>query len=363
MSQNDFHIQRAWHDLLVYDEGEGRRIEFTCPSLGEPPRVHVPADATWAQRMPVWANGRRQIIVGRLRASGAIVYEQDRELTSVRSPDGTFRVECISQFDERAPAWERTRVVAMPGEQVLMHLPLHGVSGEIQFPQNGVVELPLLSRYGPKHQLRVNVSAGTFVLDVEAEQPLELLQARLDLDSPPQLPYARTKRSNRQQKFNDAALAVGCFLFVVGGIWMACAGKTTKDRWIGFMSTMFFGAGLISPIVQLYRSSKTSGEQRPAIARFAVYAPLAAVLAEIVWIVMLFAGFIFMVGDKPFTATAAQEQIFQIVAALPAMAGLAVGIVAIASRSARRRAEWVCLILGSAGCALFVGGLLWGLFH
>jgi len=48
---------------------------------------------------------------------------------------------------------------------------------------------------------------------------------------------------------------------------------------------------------------------------------LLAVAVEIAWLGVLFLGYIFMVGDQPPTTTPAQEQLFNLIAALPAMAG------------------------------------------
>jgi len=97
--------------------------------------------------------------------------------------------------------------------------------------------------------------------------------------------------------------------------------------------------------------------------RLAPYYPLLAVAVEIAWLGVLFLGFIFMVGDEPPTTTPAQEQLFDLIAALPALAGLLLGVAAIARGWATSPREWICVFLGLLGCALFVAGFGWGFFH
>jgi hypothetical protein len=276
-------------------------------------------------------------------------------VTTVLSPDRTFRVECIVQPDDRADPWESTRVVAIPGDRVLVDLRLHATDGAIQFPGPGLVVLGLRSRYGQRAQLRVNVAAGTFVLHpTEEKQPLELLADSLGYTASPH-PPRRTDagRVGRRQQIGNVAAALGGLLFVPAAIWMSFFAETAKDRLVGVVGGVFFGACAIYPMVELHR-------QWPEVAP---YVPLAAIVAEIPWIILLFLGLLFIVGDMPFTATAPRANVFLVAAAMPAIAGLVWGIVGMAVRRARRGIERVCLVLGCLGCAAIVGGVLWGLQH
>ena len=95
-------------DLLVYSEGDERSIEFSCRTAVKPVPVWIPLGRWWSERAPPWAQARRDIIVERVRNWGALVYEAlldagNNTLTTIRSPDGTFRVECLEEFDDRAP--------------------------------------------------------------------------------------------------------------------------------------------------------------------------------------------------------------------------------------------------------------------
>jgi len=61
MSCETHRIYGAAHDLLVYDEGEERRIEFSCPANLEPPQVSLPARQHWAAHLPDRARARRTL--------------------------------------------------------------------------------------------------------------------------------------------------------------------------------------------------------------------------------------------------------------------------------------------------------------
>jgi len=242
MPDSQYRILSAWHDVLVYSEdeggGEGRKIEFSCPSLVEPPQVNVPAPAHWAAQVPAWARERRALIVERLRASGATVHERDGDLTIVQSPDGSLRVESLVVPDDRAAAWESTRVIALPGGQVLANLTLHAVTGAITFPAPGSVDLSLHGRYGSKHRLRINTIAQSFVLDAQPEQPLANLEPLLYPPERGELSPAVTASANW---LVQGGSALGSLVFVAGGVWMAFGAATTKDRLIGAACALFFG--------------------------------------------------------------------------------------------------------------------------
>jgi hypothetical protein len=222
MVGDQFSIRYVSDDALVYDEGAGRSIQFGCKKSVNPPRVWAPASGWWVQRTPEWAHGRREVIVDRLRRSGVVLYEQGENLTTIRSLDGTFVVECYSQPDERAAPWQTTQVVLKPSGRVIVRLPLFEVSGEIHFSGAGVVELPLLSRYGPRHQLWVNVAHEKFRLDAdETEQPLKVLAGRLELDSPKFLMFPTSRQPSWRRPVQDVGTLIICALFVAGGIWMS----------------------------------------------------------------------------------------------------------------------------------------------
>lgn len=88
--------------------------------------------------------------------------------------------------------------------------------------------------------------------------------------------------------------------------------------------------------------------------RIASYFPLVAIGLEVLWVVVLFLTFIFMVGDAPYTNTGAKEPLLDFIAALPATLGLLLGLVAMVRRWPSRKLEWVCLTVGSLGCAALV---------
>jgi hypothetical protein len=182
-----FQISRQWHDIIEYSEGEDRSIQLDCPSLVEPPTVTVPSPARWAAEMPDWLRERREEVVARLQAWGAMVAEEIPDtddysrVTRIPSPDGTFRVEQIWTPDERAPDYQRVRVVAEPRGRVLADLHLYEVSGDIRFPGPGRLILPLRHRNGKQVQAHIDVVGKTFVFHpAEQEQPLTELFAQLN---------------------------------------------------------------------------------------------------------------------------------------------------------------------------------------
>jgi hypothetical protein len=138
------------------------------------------------------------------------------------------------------------------------------------------------------------------------------------------------------------------------------------------LGVLLFGAGAVYSFMDLRWMSiarkkriaakpMTAGERGSL--RFAAYLPLIFVVLEVVWIGFLLLAFIFLVGDKPFEMTAAKGRLFDVVAAAPAVAGLLLGVLGLAHRWANRKVDWVFLILGCAGCAVFVGGFVWGMFQ
>lgn len=101
---------------------------------------------------------------------------------------------------------------------------------------------------------------------------------------------------------------------------------------------------------------------RPSInrrwSRLACYFPLAAIALQIAWVVLLFMGLIFMVGDTPFTNTPTKEHAFGLLSSLPVAVGLLVGLVALVLRWPSNKLEWISLIAGTLTCAALVYGCL-----
>ena len=58
--------------------------------------------------------------------------------------------------------------------------------------------------------------------------------------------------------------------------------------------------------------------------------------------------------------TPAKERLFQFLAALPVSAGGLAGLVAMAMRWPNGKPEWICLIMGTLGCAALVFGFAAG---
>jgi hypothetical protein len=113
-----------------------------------------------------------------------------------------------------------------------------------------------------------------------------------------------------------------------------------------------------SPLPPLPQSSPARNWQR-----LACYLPLIALGLEIAWCVVLFLALIFAVGDTPYTNTDAKNRIFDFIASFPVVAGLIVGIVALAQKWPTRPLEWICLIAGTSVCALCTLCFAYGLVN
>jgi len=354
-------------DVLVYSEGDGRSIEFNCRAAATPVRVWVPLGRWWSERAPPWAQARRDVIVERVRDWGALVYEAlldagNNTLTTIRSPDGSFRIECLEEPDERAPAWERTRIVATAGDEVLVDLPLHGVTGEIGFPLPGEVILDLLGRYGDRRRVRVDVARRRFHLDGDPElagHPLQLLSSRLTPPAPSA--QARAPPVGRRQSAFELMMGLLGAPFALGGLWLSLSGKSASDRLAGIGGILLGGFAIATAAAEFRRrraALPTTSAPKAVLltSHLAAYVPLIAIGVELAWLAVLLLGFLFVVGDAPYTHTpgAASVRFWDLIAALPALAGLLFGVACILRGRARSPAEWSCLILGSAGCGLFV---------
>lgn len=251
MPDQPYSILPAWHDVLVYTEHDGpegkdgRRIEFSSPSLVDPPQVRVPDAAQWRAQMPAWAHERRALILERLRQGGCSVHERDGDASIVQSPDGAFRVVSLLEPDDRAAPWETTDIVAQPGGAVVLHLTLYAATA-VRFPAPGSVELSLQGRYGARHQLRVNVVARTAVLDAGPEQSLEKLAVLLYPPAPGTAPAVLSASAHGLQQIGSVLMMLASLVFVIGGAWMALTAPLPKDRWAGVAGVVFFGlCGLV----------------------------------------------------------------------------------------------------------------------
>lgn len=350
-------------DVLVYGEDDGRTIEFDCRAALTPVAVWIPLGRWWNERAPPWAQAHRDTIVERVRAWGATIHEAflDAEcntLTTIQSPDRSFRVECREEPDDRAPAWERTRIVATVGDEVLVDLPLHGVTGPIEFPRDGAVILDLLGRYGDRQRVRVDTARRVFQLDGDPEfieHPLHLLAARLAPPAPASI--ARRHEPLKRKAAVEYLMGMLGVPFALGGLWLTLSAKTGSDRLAGIVGVAMGGFAIASATAQWRRQKGTLLPGAALLAsRRAAYIPLIAVGVEITWLVMLLVGFLFVVGDAPYTHTpgGASVRLWDLFAALPALAGLSFGVACILRGRTQRIVDWICLVLGSAGCGLFV---------
>ncbi|MEJ8822052.1 hypothetical protein WKW80_08370 [Variovorax humicola] len=166
--------------------------------------------------------------------------------TVVLSPDGMLRVEHRHYDDDRAGPWDTVRVVALPGEEVLVQVPNRGVTAEpVAFPDPGVAVVSVTDSQGHWRQLRIDAMKRVFRLSPgEVDEALDLLPQRLGFTGPA-LRYSPPRRpATLGQRILMVILAVASLVFVLGGLWMAVAGHTSTDRWNGALGMLFFGGCL-----------------------------------------------------------------------------------------------------------------------
>ncbi len=226
---------------MVYEDELGQLIPFDTRTMAEPPHVLVPAAERWADKMPMWAHAQRDLILARLRGAGCVVAEQGGDLTSTLSPDGSLRVDEERQYDERSGLWETVQVRAMPGGRVLGYALNYGATDAPRFPRPSAVVIPLMHRSGLRQQVEIDAAARTFRLDDADPEPLHLLQKRLEPDAPAE-PYVSPAVSSTMSMLLQALMVLGCALFVLAGAWVAVSSHTSKDRWMGVLCIVFFGA-------------------------------------------------------------------------------------------------------------------------
>lgn len=71
-ADDSYQIELRWKEELIYSEGSNS-ITFDCGWGFSPGSVYVPSAYWWDKVAPAWLRGRREIVVGRLAATGHTV--------------------------------------------------------------------------------------------------------------------------------------------------------------------------------------------------------------------------------------------------------------------------------------------------
>jgi len=234
-------IYPAWKDVVVYDEGPDRTLRFDAEGVAAHFQVSVPAAARWAEKMPEWAQGRRALILERLRAAHCVICEVDHWLRSIQSPEGGFRVEFHWEPDERGALPRKAiRIILHEGNVVLVHLEDAGVAGVIHFPGPDVVLLPFEVQ-GCRYQVGVNVLERTFwIHPTEEPRPLDQLPSVIAARLSPSPVRSRIEVAPTSRWISGVQL-LGCVLFIAVGLWQGFAGHRLRDRFLGGAGALFFG--------------------------------------------------------------------------------------------------------------------------
>ncbi|MBS0638879.1 MAG: hypothetical protein U1E70_19875 [Acetobacteraceae bacterium] len=152
-------IYQAWHDIIHY-ELDGRKLEFDCPSLIDPPQVVLPGAGAWRDRVPGWAAPLRDQIVADFWRSGATVFEASGMVQTVVRPGESFRIEFIANQQERW--WREVRIVRLPDHRVVLSIAPAMDGGGVRFPAAGIVSMSLRNAAQVIHDITVDVARERF---------------------------------------------------------------------------------------------------------------------------------------------------------------------------------------------------------
>jgi len=248
MSDAVFHIRPAWPESIVYEESVEsatvRTLSFDCRDMNEPPQVCVPSAERWVQKVPPWAQPRRELIVERLRRAGCVVVEQGDDVDVTLAPDGSFRIEEHRSEDERTGPWETVFVVGLPEGEKLTWASDRPSVARVRFPAPGIVEMSMVDRRsgGEMRRVRIDPSARTFRFEPGGtEEPLDSLHDLLGWNDPLK-PYVAPHAPAPFARLLSLLGALVALVFVAGGVWMALAAATSKERWTGALGAVLFGA-------------------------------------------------------------------------------------------------------------------------
>jgi hypothetical protein len=184
----------------------------------------------------------RERIVGRLRASGCIVFEEDGDLTTALSPDGRVRIALRRVDDERSGLWVMLQIVDAASGELLVSETNYRTTTLLRFPRPSVVEVSLTDRTAQRRRFEVDVAARSFRMHPAGiDEPLALLPARLGRADPqPRSAPARDRPVLR--RILGWVCALASLVLAAGGAWIAFAGESLEDRGTGALGVLFFGA-------------------------------------------------------------------------------------------------------------------------
>ena len=204
--------------------------------------------------MPAWAHGEREVITVRLKAAGCLIFEEAEMSSVLLSPDGTIRVEREKLQEERSALHESIRVVALPDGAVLAHLLNYGGAEPTRFPQPGMAVIELTDRLSQRCRIEIDAAART-VRTLPKAEGASLVRP------PEQMGYGSAASPLRLVlgRLLDGFLALAGVLLTVGSVWMALAGQMARDRWIGLLGAVFFGACGASALRDLLRRRPKAG--------------------------------------------------------------------------------------------------------
>lgn len=248
-------IRPAWPDRLVYDDGHGRTMAFSCLAMNAPPQVLVPVQARWAAWAPAWARTSRAAIVGRLQEAGCVVVHEDADGYRFDTPDGMLQVAVQRVHDERTGHWETAQVRTAATQELLASTTSHGGAHSFAFAQPGTIDVLWNDRAARPRHLRLAAATRSFrLLPSQVDEPLAALPERLGEAAP--APVQHAAPVPLRSLLGDGA---GAALLAAAGLWMALDAETLLQRWFGAFAGLFFGACALLVLRDLRRRASGAG--------------------------------------------------------------------------------------------------------
>jgi hypothetical protein len=168
----------------------------------------------------------------------------------------------------------------------------------------------------------------------------------------------RAARSPKPSVFKNILLVLGGSVFAAGGVWLMFHGPGIRDRMAGAGGLVLFGGSAVLGVSGLRPAGPAA--QSPPMLRMLAYMPLSMGLLQGPWIIICVIGLMFIVGDKPMSNPQIAKRLFSTALCVPGAIGLMAAAVWLSVRAVRTRLQWICFIIGSLLCALFIAAVATG---
>ncbi len=181
----------------------------------------------------------------------------DEQRSEFASPDGRLVVERLRYWDDRGGPYGQLCLMSLPDRRVLLRLHEREQREAPSFPAPGLVDLVLVDRRQQPWRVRIDAAAGSFITHPHDDaRPLAELMPLLESPTAEEVAAVAARwsppRGLRARLF-DAFNLVGALVLAGGGLWMGLSARTARERWIGWIGLLFFGACAALPLWEAWR--------------------------------------------------------------------------------------------------------------